>query len=79
MKPLDNVASWPDMYVYESHVFRDLLEAVEEYVGECEHDGSVANCHEISTATVTDMEAFCEKRKALLLKDFVDYIQVTLE
>lgn len=77
MKPLDNEDQWPNMYVYQTSVLEDLLSYVTEFLGECEHMSEVANCKEISTDTVTDMEAFREKRKELLLKDFFTYYQET--
>ena len=65
--------NYADMYVYEANVVADLLELVTEYVGEAEHGGGVANCGEVSSDTVDDITAWTEKRKQLLVEDFLLY------
>ena len=79
MLKVDEQTHWPPMYVYQKQVYQDLIEVVLEYLGECEHLGDVAMMKELSRDTVDDVEAWREKRKELLLRDFVAYIQVDLE
>lgn len=69
---------WPKMYVYQTAVHLDLLDMMLAYLEECEHQGEIANCKEISLATVDDMKAWKKRRKALLLADFAEYITATV-
>ena len=65
------------MYVYTNSIYEDLLLTVLEYLGECEHHAAgsrLATMRELSSDTVEDMKLWREKRKELILKDFVDYI-----
>jgi len=65
--------NWSEMYVYQSDATQDLMDVVLEYIGECEHDGEVANSGELSSDTVEDMALWNTTRRNLLLEDFCLY------
>ena len=64
---------WTTMYVYNASLYEDLISKVTEFLGEAEHMGMHASMRELSSDTVHDMKAWCEKRKELLLNDFLAY------
>lgn len=66
--------NWPEMYVYNTQLYVDLIAYVTEFLGECEHAGVQATMRELSSDTVDDMKKWREKRKQLLLEDFATYI-----
>ena len=63
------------MYVYSSQMYGDLISYVIEYLGEAEHNGMTAEMRELSKDTVEDVKQWCERRKELLLEDFLLYYQ----
>lgn len=65
--------NWSSMYVYNSDLYEDLISKVTEFLGEAEHMGITASMKELSSDTVEDVQAWCEKRKEILFADFLSY------
>ena len=68
---------WPSMYVYNASLYEDLISYVTEFLGESEHMGATAQMKELSNDTVEDVQAWCKRRKELLLEDFITYYTQT--
>ena len=64
------------MYVYNSNMWKDLFDVVQEYMGESEHMGMRAEfpgC--LDSDNVDDLNKWTEKRRLLLLRDFSLYMR----
>ncbi len=73
MKKVKDLKGPFEGYCYLNSIYKDLMELITEYMGEAEHNGMKPGCREISSDTVDDVKEWCEKRKQLLIKDFLSY------
>lgn len=80
-KNIADMKTWPQGYVYAADAWKDLMtfvtDMVTEFFGENEHAGvDFATCGEISSDAIEDINAWCNKRKELLIKDFKLYFDI---